>query len=86
MWVVDIVTGHTVAWLKFDDGVQEIFAVELLPHCRLPDLLNDNHPVIADSFVLPDAALADVPAPLRFVAQACEPEVNQSQGGKPNLL
>ena len=50
---------ETVAWLKFDEGVQEIFAIQVLPH-RFPDVINDNRKLLADSFVLPDASLARV--------------------------
>lgn len=65
VWVVDIRTGQTVAFVKFEDAVQEIFAVEVLHNTRFPDLINDNPALIADSFVLPDAALEQVPAHLR---------------------
>src|SRR5262249_59124990 len=30
VWVVDLTTGRTVAFLKFEDAVQEIFAVQVL--------------------------------------------------------
>ncbi len=62
VWVVDIVTGETVAFVKFEDGVQEIFAVQVLEGRRYPDLINDDHVRIADSFVLPDEPLDSVPA------------------------
>ena len=62
VWVVDVVTGQTVAFVKFEDGVQEIFAVAVLPGRRFPDLLNDDPARIADSFVLPDEPLDAVPA------------------------
>ena len=65
VWVLDIVTGQTAAYLEFSDAVQEIFAVQVLPTRRFPDVINDNTSLIADSFVLPDRALADVPSPLR---------------------
>ena len=68
VWVVNVQTGQTVAFLKFQDAVQEIFAVQVLPGVRYPDLVNDNPALLADSFVLPDAALADVPEPLRVQA------------------
>jgi hypothetical protein len=51
--------------LKFEEAVQEVFAVALLPGIRFPDLINDNAELIGSSFVLPDAALRDVPAELR---------------------
>lgn len=62
IWVVDLVSGHTVAFLKFLDGVQEIFAVQVLPGIRFPELLNDDAIRIGDSFVLPDDMLADAPS------------------------
>ena len=65
VWVVDIRTGQTVAFVKFEDAVQEIFAVEVLPNSVFPDLIHDNAALIADSFVLPDAALKQVPPHLR---------------------
>jgi uncharacterized protein (TIGR03032 family) len=62
VWVVDTVTGETVAFVKFEDGVQEIFAVQVLPGRRYPDVINDDRTRIADSFVLPDEPLDAVPA------------------------
>ena len=67
IWVIDMLTGQTVAWLKFDEGVQEIFAVTVLPHSRCPDVINDQRKLIADSFILPDESLNCVPSDLRFV-------------------
>jgi uncharacterized protein (TIGR03032 family) len=65
VWVVDVVTGQTVAFLKFEDAVQEIFAVQILPQARFPDLINDDPKILADSFVLPDDALSQLPHSLR---------------------
>ncbi|MCI0334208.1 MAG: TIGR03032 family protein [Planctomycetes bacterium] len=65
VWVIDIQRGQVVAFLKFEEAVQEIFAVCLLPGIRFPDLINDNAEFVGSSFVLPDDALRDVPAELR---------------------
>ena len=65
VWVVDIQRGQVVAFLKFEEAVQEVFAVALLPGIRFPDLINDNSELVGSSFVLPDEALRDVPAELR---------------------
>jgi len=65
VWVVDIQRGQVVAFLKFEEAVQEIFAVALLPGICYPDLINDNVELVGSSFVLPDDALRDVPAELR---------------------
>ena len=60
VWVINIETGQTIAFVKFEDAVQEIFAVEIAPH-RYPELVNDDRELLAGSFEIPDAALADVP-------------------------
>jgi hypothetical protein len=62
---VDVVTGQTVAFLKFEDAVQEIFAVQILPQARFPDLINDDPKILSNSFVLPDHALSQLPNSLR---------------------
>jgi len=66
VWVLDVFSGQTVAFLRFEEAVQEIFAVQVLPGGRWPDVINDDNQLIADSFVLPDHALNDVPESLRF--------------------
>ena len=68
VWVVDLCSGRTVAFVRFEDALQEIFAVQVVPQVRYPELINDDMAVLGDSFVLPDAALADVPNSLRFPA------------------
>lgn len=69
VWVVDIERGEVAAFLKFEDAVQEVFAVALLPGMRFPELINDDADLIGGSFVLPDEALRDVPAELRADGQ-----------------
>ena len=63
VWVVNIETGKTVGFLRFEAGVQEIFAVQVLQGIRFPELLEGNDPRLAHSYVLPDKALADVVLP-----------------------
>ncbi len=69
VWVVNIHTGQTIAFVKFEDAVQEIFAVQVLPGVRYPDVINDQPRPIADAFVVPDEALELVPRPLRHAAR-----------------
>jgi uncharacterized protein (TIGR03032 family) len=57
VWVLDLVTGQIVAFLRFEDALQEIFAVQVLPGRRFPDVINDNQVLLRDSFLLPDASL-----------------------------
>jgi uncharacterized protein (TIGR03032 family) len=61
VWVVDLRTGHTVGFLRFEEGVQEIFAVQVLPNIRFPEILEFHDEKLAHAYVLPDAALAEVP-------------------------
>ncbi|HBI43131.1 MAG TPA: TIGR03032 family protein [Planctomycetales bacterium] len=62
--VVDLRRGETVALLKFESGVQEVFAVALLPR-RFPDLINDDEKLLESSFVVPTECLGDVAATVR---------------------
>jgi uncharacterized protein (TIGR03032 family) len=68
VWVVNIQSGRVIAYVKFEDALQEIFAVQALPR-RRPDVLNDDAARLADSFVLPDESLAEVAAPFRRLAR-----------------
>ena len=63
MWVVHLETGQTVGFLRFEAGVQEIFAVQVLHGMRFPEVLEWHDARVAHSYVLPDAALAEVVLP-----------------------
>ena len=60
VWVVNIITGEIVAFLRFEAGVQEIFSVSILPGLRFPEIVDTASPLISSSYVLPDEALAEV--------------------------
>ncbi len=80
VWIVHIETGEMVGFVKFEEAVQEIFAVQILHNARFPELVNDDNELLNNSFVLPDEALADVPEVLRGPPH---PEVTRSisEGG-----
>ncbi|MEM7114421.1 MAG: TIGR03032 family protein [Chloroflexota bacterium] len=63
VWIVNIQTGQTVGFIRFEAGVQEIFAVQILRNIRFPDMLEFGDPRLANSYVLPDEALGDVALP-----------------------
>ena len=65
VWVLNIETGKTLGFCRFEEGVQEIFSVEVLPGVRFPDLINHDAKLVGQSYVLGDAALAEVPEELR---------------------
>jgi uncharacterized protein (TIGR03032 family) len=62
VWVVDIENGQTVACVAFTGSVQEVFAVQVLPH-RFPILLEMDDPLLRSSYSLPDEALAEIAKP-----------------------
>jgi len=62
VWVVDIRNGQIVAFLRFEEAVQEIFAVKVVQGIRFPEILEPSDDLIAASYMLPDDALKDVPA------------------------
>jgi Domain of unknown function (DUF4915) len=62
---IDLRSGQVVALLRFDTAMQEVFAVTVLPGKRYPELINDHEKLLENSFMVPDAALADVPATVR---------------------
>lgn len=60
VWIVHIETGQTLGFLRFEEGVQEIFAVQVLPGIQFPEILEWGDERISSSYVLPDEALAQV--------------------------
>jgi uncharacterized protein (TIGR03032 family) len=63
VWVVDLRSGETVAFLQFEDAVQEIFAVQVLHNIRYPEIGSENEELLANSFVLPEESMKDVAQP-----------------------
>ena len=61
VWVVNIVSGEVVGFLRFEEAVQEVFAVAVLPGRRFPELVLAGEAPVADTFVLPPEALRQVP-------------------------
>jgi uncharacterized protein (TIGR03032 family) len=67
--VVDLRRGEPVALLRFESGVQEVFAVTLLPR-RFPELINDDETLLESSFVVPTESLGEVAASVRAAESA----------------
>jgi uncharacterized protein (TIGR03032 family) len=63
VWVVDLLSGATVGFLRFETGVQEIFAVQVLQGVRFPEVLDWHDERVAQTYVLPEAALAEAALP-----------------------
>ncbi|MCC6193131.1 MAG: DUF4915 domain-containing protein, partial [Burkholderiales bacterium] len=60
MQVLDLATGRVEAFLKFESGVQEIFAVHVIPGARFPTILEEDDPLLASAIALPPDALAQL--------------------------
>lgn len=62
MYVVNIETGETVAFLKFNQALQEVFAVSVLVGTQWPELLTQRDDMVGTAYALPDAALREIRA------------------------
>jgi hypothetical protein len=56
---MDVFTARIVGLLRFEDAVQEVFAVAVLAR-RFPELINDDEKLLGNSFVVPTESLPDV--------------------------
>jgi uncharacterized protein (TIGR03032 family) len=64
VWCIDTRSGQIAGFVQFTEGVQEIFAVQVLTGLQWPEVLSEGER-LAESFELPDMALEQVPAELR---------------------
>lgn len=62
VYILNIDTGETVAWLRFNKSLQEVFAVNVLVGMQWPDLLAREDPMVGSSYALPTAVLKDIKA------------------------
>ncbi|WP_373535648.1 TIGR03032 family protein [Microcoleus sp.] len=60
VWVVNIDTGEIIAFLRFEGGVQEIFAIGIIPGFLFPEVINWDEQLLGATYILPDAALQEV--------------------------
>ncbi|WP_428152374.1 TIGR03032 family protein [Brevundimonas sp.] len=60
IWVVDVRDGATLAWMRFEGEIQEIFDVQMLPNLRLPDIQEPGSDLVANSIILSDDAMTQV--------------------------
>jgi uncharacterized protein (TIGR03032 family) len=53
VWMVDVQAGETVGFLRFEDLVQEIFDVAIIPGRRFPEIAEPSSLTTARSYLLP---------------------------------
>ena len=94
MWIVNIEIGETLGFLRFEAGVQEIFAVQVLRGMRFRELLEWSDQRLAHYYVLPDEALADMvfptetdrlPFPPPIEGPAETPNAGKNESQKPRF-
>lgn len=72
VWVLDLRTGKTVASLRFEGAVQEIFDVQLLHGLRCPELAEPESDLASTSFILPPEISASMETGRQQVSPASE--------------
>ena len=53
IWVVDVRSGQIAEFMRFEAGVEEIFAVEVLAGCRFPEIVGFQEDTVHGAFVVP---------------------------------
>lgn len=53
VWIIELRSGQIAGFLRFEDIVQEIFDVALLPGVRYPEIAEPGSTAASESFVLP---------------------------------
>jgi len=61
VWAIDLRTGQTAAFLRFEGIVQELYEVAVLAGQRWPEIVEPGAEILDSAYVLPDAVLAEVP-------------------------
>jgi uncharacterized protein (TIGR03032 family) len=51
IWIVNIKTAQTVSFIEFTRGIDEIFAINVLPHARI-ELFNDTNELSYDNYMV----------------------------------
>ena len=77
--VIDLRTGQEIAFVRFQGKVQEIFAVQIMPH-RFPEFVEFNDDLLKNSYALPDDALREV----QWVDPPPQANADASQDQKPS--
>jgi uncharacterized protein (TIGR03032 family) len=67
--VINLTTGQVVGLLRFETGVQEVFAVAVLPGRCYPELINEGD-LLESSFVVPTECLGEVAPTVRALGPA----------------
>jgi uncharacterized protein (TIGR03032 family) len=53
IWAVDVPSGEVAGYMQFEAGVEEVFAVEVLPGTRFPEVVGFQQDTVSGAFVVP---------------------------------
>lgn len=62
IWVVGLQRGNIISYLEFTEGIDEIFAVGLLPHA-VTEIGNFDHPLSHNNYLVADTDLGEILMP-----------------------
>jgi uncharacterized protein (TIGR03032 family) len=69
VWVVNIKTGKIVSFVEFTDGIDEVFAVSVLPHSHM-DIFNFDHNLSHSNYMIAPEDIENVRMPETTIEQA----------------
>ena len=81
VWAVDTRSGQIVAFLRFSATVEEIFAVQALVGLVSPTILEDDHPLLASTWAIPDELLREVELAPEATGAVAEPAAGPAERG-----
>ena len=61
IWVVNVSSGSIVGFIRFEELVQEVFDVAILPGLRFPEIAEAGSDTVRHSFALPDGGRVGAP-------------------------
>lgn len=62
VWVVDIQTGKELTFIEFTTGVDEIFAVTVLPH-KMMEITDFNSPLTRSNYLVAESGIGEIKMP-----------------------
>jgi hypothetical protein len=71
-----------VALLRFETALQAVLAVTVPPGRRYPELINEGNNLLENSFVVPEAALADLSEAVRAPAEPARGAARSAGNGR----
>lgn len=69
VWIVNIKTGEIISFIEFTNGIDEVFAVSVLPHSKM-DIFNFDHELSQANYMISNQDIDNVRMPETTIEQA----------------